>query len=45
MNTELELGLDTFGDVTVDMDGRKIDKLIAARTKARKREGQAESVD
>ncbi len=29
----------------VDMDGRKIDKLIAARTKAKKREGQAESVD
>ena len=28
----------------VDMDGRKIDKLIAVRAKARKREGQAESV-
>jgi putative hemolysin len=28
----------------VDMDGRKIDKLIASRAKARKREGQAESV-
>ena len=28
----------------VDMDGRKIDKLIAARAKTRKREGQAESV-
>ena len=29
----------------VDMDGRKIDKLIASKAKARKREGQAESVD
>ena len=28
----------------VDMDGRKIDKLIASRAKTRKREGQAESV-
>ena len=28
----------------VDMDGRKIDKLIASRAKARKREGQEESV-
>jgi putative hemolysin len=28
----------------VDMDGRKIDKLIALRPKARKREAQAESV-
>jgi putative hemolysin len=28
----------------VDMDGRKIDKLIAARAKAKRREGQAESV-
>ena len=29
----------------VDMDGRKIDKLIASRVKTKKREGQAESVD
>jgi len=28
----------------VDMDGRKIDKLIASRTKARRREGQEEQV-
>ena len=28
----------------VDMDGRKIDKLIASRTKARQREAQVESV-
>ncbi len=29
----------------VDMDGRKIDKLIATRTKPRQREAKAESVD
>ena len=32
------------GFEVVDMDGRKIDKLIASRPRAKKREGQAEQV-